>query len=294
MIHVIVPFALQEAAKARIKSLGLAGDHAVRVLCYPDLAQDVSCPPGSYVFASASVLTPSQRSLAGVAEEALIAGGPGFRVLNRPLLVAPRRATMEMFRADGLDVAETWTVGQMPARVKYPLVLRWESPQGIAESPVLGDEPELREALGTMVLGGYALENIYGLHLAEHEGILGRAPAVWLLKLAGRVVASDSAGSGHGLGDSEGLWMRALDRAGLDFVKLSFLPVDDRLILWQIDDSPLAVPDCSANPAGSSRVRDEISAAFQALSSSSREGGTVAIRFTPEMVLTALQACDAP
>jgi hypothetical protein len=285
MVHLIVPQPLSNVAEARVAALGLES----RLICYPDLTQEVALGAGTYLFTSASALSAPQRALAIVAEEALGAGGPGFRLMNRPSLVPGRRLLMDAFEAEGFPVVERRAASAMPASVKYPLVLRWESAHGIAESPVLSDEAELREAVGTMVLGGFALADQYGLHMPALDTLLERSPAAWALKIGDAAVMSSSLESGKP-GELAKSFLSSKALSSVDFVMLSFLLADGRPVLWRIDDSPTALPDqASCPPAAWPRIRDKVHAAFQALDAGSGDGEAF-IRFTRESVRAALKA----
>jgi len=282
MIYLIVPQPLLKVAEARVGALGLD----CRLLSYPDLARDAPFESGTYLFTSASALSPSQRALAIVAEEALLAAGPGFRVLNRPSQVSDRASMMASVGAEGLQVVERCAAAQMPGGAKYPLVLRWESAHGVAESPVLFDEAELREAVGTMVLGGFPLEDLHALHYLELNALLERSPASWALRIGDDSVLSDSLESAE-LRQSANAFLNASAFSQVEFMRLSFLPAGGRLVLWRIDDSPAALPEPSGEAKGWAQTRDQVRAAFGSLAIAP-SGGVATVHYTRENVEAAL------
>lgn len=270
----------------------------LRLVFYDDLFGASSLSVGTYIFTDLDRLTSSERQLAAAVWHQLAVSTPRMRLLNNPETVLDRYELMHELAEAGENQFRARRLAEGLDGLRYPVFVRSEREHDGTMTPLLHGPTALWRALASARMKGYRARDLlivefcdtsdssglfrkYSAFLVDGE-VLPRHMLIsrnWHLKKpdiadakAELEVEAYLEGNPH-----EDAIRRMFDRASIDYGRIDYSMLGDRLQVWEINTNPLV-----------KQLAKRLTAAFARLDAgASGDGRSIPISLNPQLLAKA-------
>jgi hypothetical protein len=231
----------------------------IKILPYETLPSIL--PRGTYIFADLERLTSAQTALAGEVWNQLAAAGDGIRLLNHPLRATRRLALLQVLHEAGRNDFRAFRATDRRADPRFPVFVRRESEHEGSFTALLRDQTEVDQAIVRLLLTGVEVDDILIVEFCDtsRNGLFRKYSAFrvgdrivprhlmfsqkWVLKVPDLLDTSKIEEEREYLESNphEQDLRDIFDRAHIDYGRIDYGLLDDRIQVWEINSNPIVM-----------------------------------------------------
>jgi len=286
-----------------LKSWAGPSHPVIKILAYESLPTILS--RGTYVFSDLERLTSAQSELMAEVRDQLANAGEGVRLLNHPTRSLGRFALLRELHEAGPNRFRAYRASEALDAVRFPVFLRRAGEHDGNVTGLLRDHREIEQAILRALLSGIELDDVLIVEFCDTSGgnkrfrkysafrvgdrIIPRHlifSEKWMLKLPDildpAAIAEERAYLESNPHERE--LRDVFDRAHIDYGRIDYGMLEDRLQVWEINTNPIVMlprdryqrQHLPAQEFFAERIRS----AFQAIDSSGPTQPMVSIALT--------------
>ncbi len=259
MIHYLARVDHHRTVLDYLKSWAGPSHPRMKMLSYETLPTIL--PRGSYVFSDLELLSSEQAALAGDVWSQLAAAGEGIRLLNHPLRAMRRYALLREMREAGSNQFAVYRRSDRLTSLRFPAFVRHANEHFGSLTNLLHDHQELDQAIVRMFLRGVSLDDVLIVEFCDtsRNGLFRKYSAFrvgdrivprhlmfsqkWVIKVPDLVDASKIEEEHEYLESNphEQELRDIFDRAHIDYGRIDYGLLDDRIQVWEINTNPIVM-----------------------------------------------------
>jgi hypothetical protein len=259
MIHYFARFEPHYAVGDYLKSWVGPTHPVIKIFAYERLPTIL--PRGTYIFSDLERLTSFQLELMADLSDQLAAAGDGMRLLNHPTRALRRFALLRELSDSGHNQFRAYRASEALDRLRFPVFVRRAGEHDGNLTDLLRDHGEVDQAIVRMLLAGLELEDILVVEFCDTsqgkrfrkysafrvgDRIIARHlifSEKWMLKLPDILDAAAIAEERAYLeaNPHERQLREIFDRAHIDYGRIDYGVLDDRLQVWEINTNPIVM-----------------------------------------------------
>jgi hypothetical protein len=262
VIHIVLTQRYAYTISEYLASSAAVRAGAVQALAYEDLFRRSELPWGTYVLTDFDRLSAPRlrqvEALAGALAQA------GARVLNRPARWLSRLELLRRLYAEGVNPFRAFRLGEVPDDVRYPVFLRLENDHRGVRSGLLHSREEV-DAAARGLRKRHRRKGPLLVEFSDTKDGEGRYRKFGAFRIGDRIIPRHvffgrewmlKVPMLHGAEELEEEWavvqanphedqLRAVfDLAGVEYGRIDYTVVDDRIRVWEINTNPMiATPE---------------------------------------------------
>lgn len=262
MLHFLVTADHEYTLSRYFSQWGACLRSGVGIVHYESRPWRHAAAPGVWVFTDLERLTPDELADADEFADRLKSDPTRWRVLNDPARVLRRYELLRRLADAGVNQFRAYRLPELPAAVRYPLFLRRERDHSGRQSPLLASPEALRHALeqdpslardNTLLAVEYLpyqrVDGLFvkysvmraGAAMVPRHMLFSRDWEVKIPDLLDDALLVEEAGYLAGMPHAEEM-ARLFDLAGIDYGRIDYTLVDDRIQVFEINTNPTLVP----------------------------------------------------
>jgi hypothetical protein len=232
----------------------------VRVIPYERLFQMRILPAGSYVFADLDRLNVEATERAALLRRVLQDAGPGVRLFNDPIRSMRRFELLRYLYGCGLNDFNVYRLTDIREVRRFPVFLRAEDDHEGSLTPLLHDSEQLGRAIDEMVARGKSRDNKLIVEYVDCRDESGMHQKFGALFVGSQILQATRGSSQDwvvkhvpsGPGnpplaarprpDHEGRLLEVLQMANIDYGRIDYAFVGDRIQVFEINTNPMIWP----------------------------------------------------
>lgn len=243
-----------------LKSWAGPSHPVIKILAYEGLPTIL--PRGTYIFSDLERLTSAQSELMAEVRDELASAGEGIRLLNHPIRSLRRLALLRELSDAGCNLFRAYRASERLDDLRFPVFLRRAVEHEGSVTGLLRDHREVDQAIVRALLSGIELNDVLIVEFCDTsqgsrrfrkysafrvgDRIIPRHlifSEKWMLKLPDildpAAIAEERAYLESNPHERE--LREIFDRAHIDYGRIDYGVLDDRLQVWEINTNPIVM-----------------------------------------------------